>query len=186
MNSYSIALFLHIVGALGVFVALAQEWTGLWQIRSAILPEQVSAWMGIFKSTNQVGFPSMLTTVITGIYMVLNGLGWAPWILVTLAALVLIIVLSVALTKPRTAAIGQALAMEKGSVSQTFHNLVNHPILWISIQTRMAIALSIILLKIAKPDLGGALLTIGVASVLGIASALPISRRVRVQQGPAD
>ena len=34
MNAYSIALFLHIVGALGFFVALGLEWTGLWQIEA--------------------------------------------------------------------------------------------------------------------------------------------------------
>lgn len=186
MNIYSIALFLHIVGALGVFVALGLEWTGLRQLRSANLPEQVRAWMGILKGTNKVGFPSMLTTVITGIYMVLKGLGWVPWILVVLGALALIIVLSVALTKARMAAIGQALATEKGSISQSFHNLANHPVLWISIQTRVSIALGIIFLKIAKPDFVGSLLTLGVAIVLGIASALPMFRHVQVQEGPAD
>ncbi|HET9912756.1 MAG TPA: hypothetical protein VFQ13_12745 [Anaerolineales bacterium] len=186
MNIYSIVLFLHIVGALGVFVALGLEWTGLRQLRGAILPEQVRAWTGILKSTNKVGFPSMLTTVITGIYMVLNGLGWVSWILVVLGALVLIIVLSVALTKPRMAAIEQALATEKGSVSQTFHNLVNHPVLWISIQTRVAIALGIIFLKIAKPDFVGSLLTIGVAIVLGIASALPMSRPAPAHEAPTN
>jgi hypothetical protein len=142
--------------------------------------------MGILKGTNKVGFPSMLTTVITGIYMVLKGLGWVPWILVVLGALALIIVLSVALTKARMAAIGQALATEKGSISQSFHNLANHPVLWISIQTRVSIALGIIFLKIAKPDFVGSLLTLGVAIVLGIASALPMFRHVQVQEGPAD
>ena len=33
MDVNSIVLFLHIVGALGIFVALGLEWTGLWQIR---------------------------------------------------------------------------------------------------------------------------------------------------------
>jgi hypothetical protein len=185
MSSYSIALFLHIVGALGVFVALGLEWTGLRQLRNANLPEQVRAWMGILKGTNKLGFPSMLAAVITGLYMVWKGLGWLPWILVVLGALVLIIVLSVALTKARMVAIGQALAAQKGSVSPTFHNLVNHPVLWISIQTRLAIALGIIFLKIARPDLVGSLLTIGVAIVLGIASALPMSRAVQAHQRSA-
>lgn len=186
MNGFSIALFLHIVGAMGFFAALSLEWTGLRQIRSAILPEQARTWMGILRSTNKVGFPSMLTTVITGLYMVLNGLGWVLWILVVLGALLLVIMLSVVLTKPRMAAIGQALAMEKGPVSQSFHNLVNHPILWISIQTRVAMALGIVFLKIATPDLSGALLTMGVAIVLGIASALPMLRPAQAHEGSAD
>ena len=184
MNIYSIiALFLHIVGALGVSVAVGLEWTGLRQLRSAMLPEQVRTWMGIFKSVRKVGFISMLTTVITGIYMIVTYWGDNPWIIVTMGSLILVIALAQVLTAPRMAAIGRALAAEKGSVSQTFHKLANDPILWISIQTRVAIVLGIVFLKIAKPDLGGSLLTIGVAIVLGIASALPMSRRVRVQEG---
>ena len=128
----------------------------------------------------------MLTTIITGFYMLLTIWGWVAWILVVLGALVLEIVIFVILTRPRMAAIEQALAAEKGSVSQTFHNLVNHPILWISNQTRVAIILGIVYLKIAKPDLGGSLLTIGIAIILGLASALPMPRRARVQEGPAD
>ncbi|HLO13330.1 MAG TPA: hypothetical protein VK206_00775 [Anaerolineales bacterium] len=186
MNSFSIALFLHIIGALGVSVALGLEWIGLSQIRRATVTEEISAILKVVKSTTRFGFVSMLSTVITGIYMVLAVLGWVPWILVVIAALVLVIVLTRILTVPRMAAIGQTLAMEKGSVSQTLHNLMKDPILWISIQTRVAIVLGIIFIKIATPDLGGSLLTMGIAIVLGIASVLPMSRRVRVQAGPTD
>src|SRR5512139_1586498 len=120
MNAYSIALFLHIVGALGLFVALGLEWTGLWQIRSAVTPQQVRGWMGILKSVRKVGFASMLTTVISGFYMMATVWGGTAWIYVSLGALVLIIALSVVITGPRMAAIGQALITEKRPVSQTF------------------------------------------------------------------
>jgi hypothetical protein len=186
MSNYAIALFLHIVGALGVAVALGLEWIGLSQIRRAIVPEEIRAILGVVKSTNRLGFLSMLATVLTGIYMALNVWGWLPWILVVLGALVLAIVLSVVLTAPRMATIGQALATEKRPVSQTFHNLVNDPILWISIHTRVAIVLGIVFLKIAKPDLGGSLFIMGLAIALGVVLALPMSRPVRVQEGRAD
>ena len=186
MNDYSIALFLHIVGALGFFVALGLEWTGLRQIRSAMTPEQVRGWMGILKSVRKVGFASMLTTVISGFYMVATHWGGVAWVIVSLGALVVVIMLSVALTGPQMAVIGQALATEKVPLSQTFHSLANHPLLWISIQTRVAIALGIVFLKTAKPDLGGSLLTIGVAIILGLASALPTPRRERAQEGSTD
>jgi hypothetical protein len=187
MNIYSIiALFLHIVGALGVSVAVGMEWTGLRQIRTAMLPEQVHTWMGIFKSVRKVGFISMLTTIITGIYMIVVYWGSKLWILVTMGSLILVIALAQALTAPRMAAIGRALAKEKGPVSQTFYRLINDPMLWISIQTRVAIVLGIVFLKIAKPDLAGSLLTMGVAIVLGIASALPLARRERAVEESAD
>jgi len=186
MSNYTIALFLHVLGALGFFVTLGLEWIGLSQIRSTILTEPVRAILGVVNRTNRLGFVSMLTTVVTGIYMVLTVWGWVPWILVVLGALILESVIFVVLSRPRMTAIEQTLTTEKQSVSQTFQHLVNHPILWISMQTRVAIILGIILLKFTKPDLGGSLLTIGAAIVLGLASALPMSRPVRVQGGPAD
>jgi hypothetical protein len=186
MSTFSIALFLHIMGALGVSVALGLEWIGMSQIRRTTAPQEIRAILKIVQSTAQFGFASMLSTVITGFYMVLNGVGWVPWILVVLGALLLVIVLTRALTAPRMAAIGRALGMEKGSVSPAFHNLMNDRMLWISIQTRVAIVLGIILLKIATPGLSGSLLTIGVAIVLGIFSTLPMRRSVRAQETTAD
>ena len=183
MSIFSIALFLHIVGALGVSVALGLEWFGMSQIRRTTVPQEIRAILKVVQSTTRFGFVSMLSTVITGFYMVLNGIGWVPWLLVVIGALFLVVVLTRVLTAPRMAAIGQALAMDKGSISTTFHNLMNDPMLWISIQTRVAIVLGIVFLKIATPGLGGALLTIGVAIALGIASALPMRRPVQAREG---
>ena len=182
MNAYSIALFLHIVGAMGFFVALGLEWTGLWQIRSATTPQQVRGWMMILKSVRKVGFVSMLTTVITGIYLMVTVWGGEPWIIVTVGSLILVIALVQAITAPRMMAIGRALATEKVPLSQTFYSLANQPLRLISIQTRVGIALGLVFLKIAKPDWGGSLITIGVAIILGIASALPALRREQTQE----
>jgi len=186
MNANSLALFLHIVGVLGLFVALGLERTGLRQIRSALVPEQVRAWMGILKSARGMGFASMLTTVITGIYMILTDTGLVPWIYVSILALVMVILLSVVLTGPRMVAIGQALATGKGTLSSSFRSFANHPLLWVSIQTRIALALGIVFLKITKPELAGSLVTIGVAVVLGLASTLHLPLRERAQEGSAD
>ncbi len=185
MSNYAIALFLHIVGALGFFMVLGLEWIGLSQIQSTTRSEEVRAILRTVKSANRLGFVSMPTTIITGIYMVLTVWGGVAWILVVLGALVLEIVLFVSFTGPRMAAIERALATEKGPVSQTFRNLVNHPILSISVQTRVAIVLGIVFLKIAKPDMGRSLLTIGVAIALGLASALPVLRRERAHEALA-
>ncbi len=186
MNAYLIALFLHILGAVGIFVALGLEWTGLWQIRSATTPQQVGGWMRILKSVRKFGFASMLTVVVTGIYMMVTVWGGEAWIIVTVGSLVLMIALAQVVTAPRMVAIGRALATEKVPLSQTFYSLANHPLLRISLQTRVAIALGIVFLKIAQPDWGGSLITIGVAIVLGLASALPALRRERAQAGSAN
>lgn len=186
MNAYSVALFLHTVGALGLFVAIGLEWTGLRQMRDAVPPEQFRAWMGILKSARGVGFASMLTTVITGFYMMATVWGGVAWLFVTMGSVVLVIALTQAVTAPRMAAIGLALAAGKGPLSREVHDLANHPRLWISIQVRVALALGIVFLKIAKPDWGWSLLTIGVAIVLGLLSALPVARREGTRAASAE
>ncbi len=168
-----------------MFVALGLEWTGLWQIRRAMTLELVRGWMGILGSLRRFGFASMLTTVITGIYMMLAVWGGVAWAIVTLGSLVLVIALSLALSGPRMAAIGRALAAQKGPLPATFRSLANHPLLWISIRTRVAIALGIVFLKTARPDLVGSLFTIGVAILLGLAPALYVPHREQAQERPA-
>ncbi len=181
MNAYSIALFLHITGALGFSAALGLEWTGLLQIRSAVRQEQVRGWMMILKSVRRFGFASMLTTVLTGVYMTLAIWGGVAWVVISIGALVLVIALSLVLTGPRMVAIGRALTT--ASTSPTFYSLASQPLLWISIQTRIAIALGIVFLKVAKPDWAASLLIIGIATVVGMASALPVSRHQEAQEG---
>ncbi len=182
MDGYSMGLFLHIVGALVFFVALGLEWTGLWQIRTAITQGQAREWMGILKNVRKIGFVSMLATVITGIYMMVIDWGGVAWIIAAMASLVLVIILSQALTGPRMAAIGQSLVKEEGVLSHAYRNLSQHPLLWISIQTRLALTLGIVFLNTIKPGLGGSLLIVGIGIVLGVVSALPLVRRGQVQQ----
>ena len=141
--------------------------------------------MGLLKNAGRGGFASMLAVVISGVYMMATAWGRVAWLIVTVGALVMVIVLALALSGPRMAAIERALATEQGALSQTFHRLANHPLLWISIQTRVAITLGIVLLKTVKPDVSGSLLIIGVAIVLGLASALPMPRRERAHEGAA-
>ena len=182
MNDYSIALFLHIAGVLGLSVSLGLEWTGLRQIRNAVNPEQVRGWMGILKGGRKFGMAAMLTAVITGLYMMYTAWNGEAWIWVSIGSLALVIILALVLTGPRMKAMGQALMMGKGALTKAFYSAANNSLLWVSIQTRVALALGIVFLKITKPDLAGSLITIGAAIVLGVASVVPLPRG---EQAPA-
>jgi hypothetical protein len=142
--------------------------------------------MGILQRAAGIGFVSMLTAVTTGAYMMAAVWGAVPWLSVTVGSLGLLIGLAAALTRPRLRAIGQALATGQGPASPAYHSLVNHPLLWVSIQARVAVTLGIILLKIAKPDLATSLLVIGLAVVVGLASALRIPRGAPIRAGSLD
>jgi len=69
MNNYSLALFFHIVGVMGFFLALGLEWTGLWQVRSARHSQEIRAWMGILKSARRGGFASISANLTVCVYL---------------------------------------------------------------------------------------------------------------------
>ncbi len=186
MNNYSIALFLHIVGALGFFVSLGLEWTSLRHLRRATTAEQVGEWMRVPAEMSRVGMLSMLTLLIAGFYMMAITWGAVAWISVTLGAIVLMILLGMVLTRQRMAAIGKTVSTERGSISSALSQLLHDPVLSISLQIRVAMALGIVFLMTVKPGLGGSLLTIGIAIILGLIPALPMTRRARAQEGQGD
>jgi hypothetical protein len=182
---YSIALFLHIVGALGFFVTLGVEWVSLRYLRRATTAEQVREWVRVSTGIRRLGFASMLTLLASGFYMMAIAQVGGAWVIVAFWALVLLAILAVTLSFRRMAAIGRAAATETGPLSATLRQAVEHPLIWLAIKLRVAIALGIVYLMTLKPPLGGALLAIGAAIVLGLIAAVPMLGRGRTHEEPA-
>jgi hypothetical protein len=172
-------LFLHIVGALGLFVALALEWTSLLLLRRATTTEQARERMRLASGVSAVSGASLATLLVSGLYLTATVWGGVAWIAVALGAMVLMAVLGAALSRPRLVTIGRAV--ETGSLAP-----VPDPLLWVSIQTRVAVALGIVFLMTFKPDLNGSLLAIAVAAVLGLIAALPAVAAGRSKNQPPD
>ena len=179
MNYYLMAKFIHIVSALGFFIALSVEWLSLWNARNATTSEQVRERLRISSSAQRLGPLSMLMLLISGFYMMAIGRIGSAWLIVAFGALILLVVLALTLTSRRIAAIRQALTMEKGAVSSFLHDQLNNSLLWLSIRMRVSIALAIVFLMTVKPDLVGSLITLGIAIILGLAFSLPARSRDR-------
>src|SRR2546429_6976338 len=117
MSVYAIAVFLHIVGALGLFAALALEWASLYNLRRVPTAGQAREWTKLLSALRFVGGPSTLTILVTGIYMMATRWGGQGWIGAGLAGLVLIAVVGGALGGRRSAAIARTVAGETGAIS---------------------------------------------------------------------
>ncbi|HYN88256.1 MAG TPA: hypothetical protein VER55_06990 [Ardenticatenaceae bacterium] len=181
MTLYSVALFLHIVGALGFFVALGIEWTALLHLRRATTTEQTREWLGVFAGLRGVASISEAAILLPGLYMAATTWGIAAWIATTLAAWLLIGILGTGLTGRLIAPIRAAVFAHSGVLPPALSQDLRDPRLWISIQTRTAIALGIVFLMSVKPGLAGSLLAIGVAVALGLALAFLTSGRSKVK-----
>jgi len=179
----SIALFLHIVGALGFFMALGLEQASLIYLRRATLVEQARDWLDVFSSLRRLGPISLVVILLSGFYLMAASLGWTAWIIVALVAMVLIAAIGGAVAGPRMGAMEKMVAKESGMVSSALQQQLRNPLFSISMQVRSAIALGIVFLMTAKPDLAGSLITLGIAIVIGLVAALPALRFILVQRG---
>ena len=124
MSAYSISVFLHIVGAHGIFAAIGLEWAGLSNLRRATDTIQVREWMRLLAAPRTLGGPSALLILLSGIYM--SATRWGPqgWIVVALGGMVAIAAVGGAVGGRRAAAIARALPPEAGPVSPTEDGLV--------------------------------------------------------------
>jgi hypothetical protein len=173
MSLYSIAVFLHIVGALGIFAAIGIEWTGLTNLRRAAGTTQVREWFRLLAAPRTIGGPSALLILASGIYMSATRWGPQAWILVALGGMVVVAAVGGAVGGRRAAAIARALPAEAGPVSPTLRQKLDDPALTVSLWTRSALLLGIVFLMSVRPGWGGALAVMGIALLLGIAASRP-------------
>jgi uncharacterized membrane protein len=182
MNYYLIAKFIHIVGALGMFVTLGVEWLSLWNMRHAVSNTQIGEWLRITRGVQRLGGPSMAALLVSGIYMMAVARMHMSWLVVSFIALILLGVLGAVLAGRHMKSIRQSMDRESESISPLLSQALHQPILWIVMQTRVAVTLGVVFLMTAKPDLSGSLLTMGIAVILGVASALLTLRREAVNK----
>jgi hypothetical protein len=172
MSVYSIAVFLHIVGALGIFVAIGLDWAGLSNLRRATDTAQVREWVRLLAAPRTVGGPATLLVLLSGIY--LSATRWGPqgWILVALGGMVVTGALGGAIGGRRIPAITRALPTESEPVSTTLRELLDDPALTVSLWVRTALLLGIVFLMSTRPSWGGSLAAMGGALGLSIAVAI--------------
>jgi hypothetical protein len=80
MNIYPVLVFLHVLGGVGIFIALAIEAVGLSRLRRAGTPAEARIGMEMLGLVRRLGPVAMLTLLVTGIWMMARWWGPRPWI----------------------------------------------------------------------------------------------------------
>jgi len=173
MTLYSIALFLHVVGALLLCVTLTVEGVALRQLRRAAMTEAAQGAAAFLRLNRIVGPLSALGVLIPGFYMTATSWGWVAWIVVALVSWLAIAVLG--------AVNGIRIVALERSQAALLTGLRN-PMFLISWMTRVGIALGIVLLMTVKPGAVAAVLAILVAAAAGAASGVVLSRMRRPER----
>jgi hypothetical protein len=169
MSFYSAVLFIHVVTAIGLFMALAVEWSSLRQLQRTTSLAQASLSIKTSSSLRPVSIVSMLVVLLSGGYLASRMEVWRDaWIWVALAGMILIGGFAVKLTKRRWDEIRRLCTDDNAELTERLISRLRDPMLHLSMRLRIAIATGIVFLMVTKPNLSGALLGVGIAALAGI------------------
>jgi hypothetical protein len=146
MTFYALTLFLHIIGAVLLFATLTAEGTSI-------------LYGGSAASINRVVGPiSALLILVPGVYLVVTTWGWMPWVLVGIAAWVVVAVLGT-VSGVRSSRGGPAASSASW---------------WI----RVGLVTGVFFLMTTKPDLVGSLASVLIGAAVGYGISA-VARRTR-------
>lgn len=188
MSIYALALFLHVVGVVGIFAGLA-----IWLFSAVVLwraenVEQVRVIAGPTVSAGNVVVGGIVILAAGGFTMA--WLAWgiqAAWLDVATVAFVLLAPVGALAIDPRVKAIARlAGTAPDGPLPAALRVRTHDPVLHIGLYAYVVYLLGIVFLMAVKPDLVTSLLVMAAALALGVGSgavwwSIPRVRRARVR-----
>jgi hypothetical protein len=172
MPYYQIALFLHILGALGFFIGVGIVYASVLGVRRAQTAGAIKLWTGATAGVSRLLFPiSLLVIVIAGIYMWITVWGErAPWAGSALIAVILLAVAATLIQGRRMGALGQSAAGEPESapVTGALWTQAHDVVTWVGVNASAAFAIGIVYLMTLKPAALGSLIALLIALVVGL------------------
>ena len=171
---YTVALFFHVLGAIGLFITISLFLISVRRIHQAQTVEQLRDWVSLAGKAGQSIGGSSIILVIPAIYMVLAVWGFAtPWVLASMIVFVLTWVLGPAIGGRHVGTILQAVkAAPLGPIPSALRAQISSPSLWLGEVMRIAFLIGIVFLMTNKPGLVGTLIALGGALVLGMLCVL--------------
>ncbi len=184
MPLYQIALFLHILGALGFFIAIGVFYAAVLGVRRAQTVGSIRLWTGAAAGVSRILFPiSFLVIVIAGIYMVVTVWGErAQWAGVALIAIIILAVAATFTQGRRMSTLGQSAASQpdSASVSGVLWTQAHDTVTWVAVNASAAFAIGIVYLMTLKPAALDSVIALSVALLVGLAFGLLTQRRTAV------
>jgi len=183
MTLLGVVLFLHLAGALALFIGYGIEWTASTLFRSASSTEQLRAWLRVFKVSPPLSGAGLGILLLSGGYLAsLTGAMRKGWVSATWLAIFFALVLGLALVLPRMKRIRAALPAGDEPLSPALRSRIADPVLLIAIRVRVMLATGIVYLMAAKTALFPSLVVLAVAVLLGVLFSLPVWKGAPVLQ----
>lgn len=173
-DGYEVALFVHILGVVGIAGAAVAFWIAMSVLRRIATVEAMRSWSTLAVWSDRAFPVAALVVIAAGAYMVEDVWSWGDgWINTSLIALVVMGAGGGLLMTPRVRAIRSAAqAAPDGAVPSDLRNLINDRVLWATLHAFSVGLLAIIWNMTTKPGDAAAGTIIVLAFALGAASGL--------------
>lgn len=176
MTPYTIPVFIHILGALALFVGYGIEWSVSALFRNASSTEQLRSWLRVFKISPPLSGAGLLVLLLSGGYLASLSPGTMRqgWISATFVGIIVALALGFVLILPRMRGIRSALPAGNEPLPDALRSRLADPVLLTAIRVRVLLATGIVFLMAAKPPLVSSLLLLVFAVILGLLFSIPV------------
>jgi uncharacterized membrane protein len=178
MTLYPSTLLLHIVGVIGLFIALSLEVAVVSRLRAAKTTTQVHEWLTLSRVIDLVLPVSAVFILISGLVLTFSVWGWGhAWIELSLGLLVLLGILGPVINGPRMKAIHVAAqAAPVGEIPPTLRKVISSPVLRAYAPIPGLVALGAVIMMVLKLDWLGSGMVIALVLIVGFLFAFARKR----------
>jgi hypothetical protein len=158
-----------------LFIGYGLEWVASSLLRRSTNAEQVRAWLRIFRPSLPISGFGLLLLILSGVYFasITESLK-EGWMLASLLAIVFAFAIGFMFISPRVRKLRAMLPEANTPLSEAGRAFVQDPVILTLIRVRFLLALGVLYVMIAKPDLATSLIILLSAIVGGLISAATV------------
>jgi hypothetical protein len=188
MNIYPLLIFVHVLAAVSMFAAWSVEAVVIAQLRQTSALDHARQLARVRSRWRMMGPVAMLTALGTGIWMMLlrwmaPGAGPLPWMAGSIAALIMIAIVGIALERRAAPRFREAIGGETAATAETLRRASD--VLAISLTLRTALGIGILALMTTKPAATETAVILAAAILGGLGTTL-VLHRPRAAAGVLD
>lgn len=175
-NLYALALFAHVVGAMGIFSGMGVWLFATWKLRRVERVELARLLAGLIRASSNLVVASILILGVAGFYMAITVWGGqATWIIVATINFALLAPLGLLAIDPRVRAIEKATRdLPDGPLPDALWTRTHDPVVSTGLNVYIASLIGIVFIMTNKPAMSVAIIVAVVAAALGALISLPL------------
>jgi len=185
MNVFSFVLFIHVLSAIALFIALALEGVILFRLRSVQSLDQAQVFIRACRRLAAIYAPAFLGILFGGIYLASQLGSRAAWILLALGATLGMIAVGAVVTGRKMSRLKKAVSQGAASFESISAQARGEGLV-LSYGFRAGLAVGIVFLMSATPRLIPSTTVLVAASLAGafFATRVPLSKNLQNGCGP--